>query len=35
MGVRAFNAMTSGAQLGDHIIESLGLAAQLARAVSE
>jgi hypothetical protein len=35
MGVRAFNAMTSGAQLGDHIIESLGLTAQLARAASE
>ena len=25
MGVRAFNAITSGAQLGDHIIEQLGL----------
>ena len=27
MNVRAFNAMTSGAALGDHIIETLGLAA--------
>ena len=25
MGVRALNAMSSGAALGDHIIESLGL----------
>jgi len=28
MQVRAFNAITAGAALGDHIIESLGLAAQ-------
>jgi hypothetical protein len=35
MGVRAFNAMASGAALGDHIIDSLGLGAQLARAVAE
>jgi len=35
MGVRAVNAMAAGAALGDHIIESLGLAAQLARAASE
>jgi len=35
MNVRAINAMTSGAALGDHIIDSLGLGAQLARAVSE
>jgi hypothetical protein len=35
MGVSAFNAITAGAALGDHIIDSLGLAAKLARAVSE
>ena len=35
MGVRAVNAMAAGAVLGDHIIESLGLNAQLARAASE
>jgi hypothetical protein len=35
MGVRAYNAMASGAALGDHLIESLGLGAQLARAASE
>jgi len=35
MGVRAVNAMAAGAVLGDHIIESLGLSAQLARAASE
>jgi hypothetical protein len=36
MDVRAFNAMTSGAALGDHIIESLGIAtAQPAAAVNQ
>jgi hypothetical protein len=35
MGVSAFNAITAGAALGDHIIDSLGLDAKLARAVSE
>jgi hypothetical protein len=35
MGVRAVNAMAAGAALGDYIIESLGLNAQLARAASE
>jgi hypothetical protein len=35
MGVHACNAMTSGAQLGDHILASLGLADRLAQAVSE
>jgi hypothetical protein len=35
MGVRAVNAMSSGAALGDHIIDSLGLGAQFSRAVSE
>ena len=35
MGVRAYNALTAGAALGDHIIDSLGLSAQLARAASE
>jgi hypothetical protein len=35
MGVRAFNAITAGAALGDHIIDSLGLAAKLPQAVSE
>ena len=31
----AVRAMAAGAALGDHIIESLGLGAQLARAASE
>jgi hypothetical protein len=35
MGVRALNAMSSGAALGDHIIESLGLGAQATGVVSE
>jgi hypothetical protein len=35
MGVRAVNAMTAGAELGDHILESVGLGAPLAQAVSE
>jgi hypothetical protein len=35
MGVRAVNAMSAGAALGDHIIDSLGLGGQLARAASE
>lgn len=35
MGVRAVNAMASGAELGDHLIESLGLGTQLARAAAE
>jgi hypothetical protein len=35
MKVRAVNAMTAGAELGDHIIGRLGLAAPLARAASE
>ena len=36
MDVRAFNAMTSGAALGDHIIDSLGIAtAQAAAAVNQ
>jgi hypothetical protein len=35
MGVRAVNALAAGAALGDHIIDSLGLSAQLARAASE
>jgi hypothetical protein len=35
MGVRAVNAMSSGAALGDHLIESLGLGAKLAQAASE
>jgi hypothetical protein len=35
MQVRAFNAITAGAALGDHIIESLGLAAQAAAAVNQ
>ena len=35
MGVRAVNAMAAGAVLGDDIIESLGLNAQLAQAASE
>jgi hypothetical protein len=29
------NAMSAGAALGDHIIDSLGLGGQLARAASE
>jgi len=35
MGVRAVNAMSAGAELGDHIIDSLGLGKPLARAASE
>ena len=36
MAVRAFNALTSGASLGDHIIDSLGIAtAQPAAAVNQ
>jgi hypothetical protein len=35
MQVRAFNAITAGAALGDHIIESVGLAAQAAAAVKQ
>jgi len=35
MGVRAINAMGAGAELGDHLIESLGLGAKLARAAAE
>jgi len=35
MGVRARNALTAGAELGDHILESLGLGGRLAQAVSE
>jgi hypothetical protein len=35
MGVRAVNAMGAGAELGDHIIESLGLGSRLAQAASE
>jgi hypothetical protein len=35
MGVRAVNAMGAGAELGDHLIESLGLGAKLAQAASE
>jgi hypothetical protein len=35
MGVHACNAMTAGAALGDHILESLGIGARLAHAVSE
>jgi hypothetical protein len=35
MGVRAVNALGSGAALGDHIIDSLGLGAQFSRAASE
>jgi hypothetical protein len=35
MGVRALNAMSSGAALGDHIIESLGLEAQASGVASE
>ena len=35
MGVRAVNAMSAGAELGDHLIERLGLGARLAKAASE
>ena len=35
MGVRARNALTAGAELGDHILESLELGGRLAQAVSE
>jgi len=35
MGVRALNAITAGAALGDHIIDSLGLGPHRARAVAE
>jgi hypothetical protein len=35
MGVRAVNAMSAGAELGDHIIDSLGLGVRLAQAASE
>jgi hypothetical protein len=35
MGVRAINAVTSGAALGDHIIDSIGLGTQLARAAAK
>lgn len=35
MGVRACNAITAGASLGDHVIEKLGLAARTRPAVSE
>jgi hypothetical protein len=35
MGVRAVNAMSAGAELGDHIIDSLGLGRPLARAAAE
>jgi hypothetical protein len=35
MGVRAVNAMSAGAELGDHIIDSLGLGKPLARAASD
>jgi hypothetical protein len=35
MNVRALNAMSSGAALGDHIIESLGLGARAAGVVAE
>lgn len=35
MGVRACNAITAGAALGDHVIEKLGLAARTRPAVSE
>jgi len=35
MGVRALNAMSSGAALGDHIIESLGLGARATGVASE
>jgi hypothetical protein len=35
MQVRAFNAITAGAALGDHIIDALGLAAQPVAALSQ
>jgi len=35
MGVRAVNAMAAGAELGDHIIASLGLETRLPQAASE
>ena len=35
MGVRALNALASGAAPGDHIIDSLGLGTQLSRAAAE
>ena len=35
MQVRAFNAITAGALLGDHIIETLGLTTQPAAAVNQ
>jgi hypothetical protein len=35
MGVRAINAVSAGADLGDHLIASLGLGAQLARVAAE
>ena len=34
-GLGAVNAMSAGAALGDHIIDSLGLGERLARAASE
>jgi len=34
MGVRAFNAISAGAALGDHVIDSLGLAAHTVRALA-
>ena len=35
MQVRAFNAITAGALLGDHIIDALGLAAQPVAAINQ
>jgi hypothetical protein len=35
MGVRAMNALASGAALGDHIIDTLGLGTRFSRAASE
>jgi hypothetical protein len=35
MQVRAINAITAGAELGDHLIETLGLAAQPVAAVHQ
>jgi hypothetical protein len=35
MQVRAFNAITAGASLGDHIIDALGLPAQPVAAVNQ
>jgi hypothetical protein len=35
MGVRAVNALGAGAELGDHLIESLGLGSRLAEAAAE